>query len=154
MDRQISPYEPSLTTALKRGFRGRCPHCGEGRIFRAYLKVRDRCDACGEELFHHRADDFPAYLVIVIVGHIVVPMILFVEVAYAPAYWVEMAIWMPVTIGLSLGLLQPVKGAVVALQWSLRMHGFEHRKVLLPAPTGRFREIGPKSPELLSGDWP
>ena len=66
---------PRAAQALWRGFRGRCPACGEGRMFRAFLKVADECPHCGEELHHHRADDFPAYLVIVIVGHILVPII-------------------------------------------------------------------------------
>ena len=70
--------------AVWRGFRGRCPACGEGRMFRAFLKVADQCPRCGEELHHHRADDFPAYLVIVIVGHILVPIILLVETEIAP----------------------------------------------------------------------
>jgi uncharacterized protein (DUF983 family) len=111
-----------------RGLRGRCPRCGKGRLFRAFLKVADHCDVCGEELYHQRADDFPAYLVIVIVGHVVGPMILFVEVAYMPPLWVHMALWPPLILGLSLGLLQPIKGAVVALQWHLGMHGFEEAR--------------------------
>jgi uncharacterized protein (DUF983 family) len=111
--------------AMWRGFRGRCPACGEGRLFRAWLKVGDKCRACDEEMHHHRADDFPAYLVIVMVGHIVVPLVLSVETTFAPAYWIHAAMWLPLTLGLSLGLLQPVKGAVVALQWYLGMHGFE-----------------------------
>jgi uncharacterized protein (DUF983 family) len=93
-------------------------------MFRAFLKVVDRCDVCGEELYHQRADDFPAYLVIVIVGHVVGALILFVEVAYTPPLWVHMALWPPLIVGLSLGLLQPIKGAIVALQWHLGMHGF------------------------------
>ena len=72
-----------LKTDLWNGLRGKCPACGEGHIFRAFLKVADRCDACGEELHHQRADDFPAYLVIVIVGHLVVPLILHVEMVYS-----------------------------------------------------------------------
>ena len=83
--------------AIKRGFRGRCPRCGEGKLFRAFLKVDDHCSVCELDFTPHRADDLPAYLVIVIVGHIVVP----------------------------LALLQPVKGAVVGMQWALRMHGFD-----------------------------
>lgn len=113
-------------------------------MFGAFLKVRDRCEVCGEELFHHRADDFPPYLVIVIVGHVVVTMILFVEINFAPPLWLQMSIWGPVTIGLALMLLQPVKGVVVALQWSLRMHGFEHRKVLPPPPDGELRTVETK----------
>jgi uncharacterized protein (DUF983 family) len=97
-------------------------------MFRAFLKVAARCEACGEELHHHRADDFPAYLVIFIVGHLVVPMSLYVEMYLAPSYWVHAAIWAPLTLGLTFGLLQPIKGAVVALQWSIGMHGFEHAK--------------------------
>jgi uncharacterized protein (DUF983 family) len=122
-----------ITQAMLRGFRCRCPACGEGKLFRAFLKVDDTCPACGEELHHHRADDFPAYLVIVIVGHIVVPLVLGVETHFAPSYWIHLALWLPLTLGLSLSLLQPVKGAVVALQWYLGMHGFErarHARVL------------------------
>jgi uncharacterized protein (DUF983 family) len=118
---------------LWRGFRSRCPNCGKGHLFRAFLKVTDRCEVCGEEFHHHRADDFPAYLVIIIVGHIVVPLVLHVEFTYAPPLWVHAALWVPLTLFLSLVLLQPVKGAVVALQWSLGMHGFEDGKKLRDA---------------------
>jgi uncharacterized protein (DUF983 family) len=122
-----------VVQAMWRGFRGRCPACGEGRLFRSFLKVNESCPVCGEELHHHRADDFPAYLVIVIVGHIVVPLVLAVETQLAPAYWIHLALWLPLTFGLSLGLLQPVKGTVVAVQWFLGMHGFE------PARLARIR---------------
>ena len=72
-------------TALRRGFRGRCPRCGQGRLFRAFLKVADHCSVCGLDFTPHRADDLPAYLVIVIVGHIVVPTILWIETDYSPS---------------------------------------------------------------------
>jgi uncharacterized protein (DUF983 family) len=124
------PSEPvSITQAMWRGFLGKCPNCGEGRLFGRFLKVEDACAACGEEFHHHRADDFPAYLVIVVVGHIVVPLVLSVETHYAPPYWVHLALWLPLTLGLSLGLLQPTKGLVVALQWFAGMHGFEAAKL-------------------------
>jgi uncharacterized protein (DUF983 family) len=127
----------SLKTDLWNGLRGRCPNCGKGRMFRAFLKVADRCDVCGEELHHHRADDFPAYLVIIIVGHLVVPLILNVEMAYQPAYWVHAVLWLPLTLVLALVLIQPVKGAVIALQWRVGMHGFEESKKLRDSlPTG------------------
>jgi uncharacterized protein (DUF983 family) len=122
----------TLGLALKRGFLGRCPHCGEGRLFRAFVKVVDQCDACGEVYRHHRADDFPAYLVIVLVGHIVVPLVLWVEIAYSPAYWLHAAIWGPLVLAMALGLLQPIKGAIVALQWQTGMHGFAERKLARP----------------------
>ena len=107
-------------------------------MFRAYLKVADNCPACGEDLHHHRADDFPAYIVIVIVGHIMVPLVLAVETAFSPPYWVHMAIWPAAVTGLSLALLQPVKGAIVGLQWVLGMHGFEQAKLAREASTQGF----------------
>lgn len=114
--------------ALWRGFRGRCPACGEGRMFRAFLKVADKCPNCGEELHHHRADDFPAYLVIVIVGHILVPIVLLVETEIAPPIWISMSLWPMMALTMALCLLQPIKGAVVAIQWYGGMHGFEESK--------------------------
>lgn len=117
----------NFTQALMRGMCFRCPACGQGSMFRAFLKVGDFCPACGEALHHHRADDAPAYFNIMIVGHIVVPLALAVETAYAPPYWVHFALWAPLTLGFALGLLQPTKGAIVAVQWAHRMHGFDLR---------------------------
>lgn len=112
-------------TAMKRGMRGRCPKCGEGKLFRAFLKVDDRCAHCGQDLSHHRADDLPAYLVIIIVGHIIVPIALWIETNYAPPVGLQLAVYLPLTLIASLVLLQPIKGAVVGLQWAYRMHGFD-----------------------------
>ena len=123
----------ALARAMWRGFRGRCPHCGEGRLFPRFLKVAHHCEACGEALFHQRADDFPAYLVIVVVGHAVVPAILAVEMAYAPPVALQLAVWLPVTLFASLALLQPTKGAIVGLQWQTGMHGFAEAKALREA---------------------
>jgi len=117
-----NPRDPYA--AMLRGLRGQCPNCGRGRLFRAFLKVADHCPACGEALHHHRADDAPAYFVILIVGHIVVPLALVVETAFAPPYWVHFSLWLPLTLFLAIGLLQPIKGAIVAYQWAHRMHGF------------------------------
>jgi len=130
MSWQETTAEPALPArstwaSLRRGFSGRCPHCGRGRMFRAFLKVADRCPVCDEVLHHHQADDAPAYFVILIVGHLVVPLALIVEVAYSPPYWLHAAIWLPLTIGLAVGLLQPVKGAIVGWQWANYMHGFD-----------------------------
>ena len=111
-------------SSIARGFIGRCPHCGKGKLFGSFLKVTDRCEACGEDYSHQRADDFPAYIVILIVGHILVPMALLVETEFSPSYPVQLAVWLPLALVLSLALLQPVKGAIVGLQWALRMHGF------------------------------
>jgi uncharacterized protein (DUF983 family) len=138
---KFSPAKPgtlpdSAGQALWRGFRGRCPACGEGRMFRAFLKVSDNCPNCGEELHHHRADDFPAYLVIVVVGHILVPIVLAVETDIAPPIWLSMSLWPLIALVSCLSLLQPVKGAVVAIQWFSGMHGFEaSRKTRLSLAT-------------------
>jgi uncharacterized protein (DUF983 family) len=127
--------------AMQRGFFGRCPHCGKGRMFRAFLKVADNCPACGEELHHHRADDFPAYIVIVIVGHILVPLVLMVETHIAPPYWVGMTLWPACVVALSLALIQPVKGAIVGMQWALGMHGFEQAKKDRTLPVGDLASV-------------
>nr|AWM04870.1 DUF983 domain-containing protein [Bradyrhizobium amphicarpaeae] len=134
----------SLSKAMWRGFLGKCPNCGEGHVFGRFLKVADSCDHCGEELFHQRADDFPAYLVMVVVGHLVVPAILAVETAYAPAIWLQLAVWLPVTLFASLALLQPTKGAIVGLQWQIGMHGFEASK--------QRREAGQFAPVFVKVD--
>jgi uncharacterized protein (DUF983 family) len=110
--------------SLWRGVRGTCPRCGRGRLFCAFLKVDDHCSVCRLDFTDHRADDLPAYLVIVIVGHVLVPVILWIEVDYAPSLAFQLGVYLPITALASIALLQPVKGAVVALQWALRMHGF------------------------------
>jgi uncharacterized protein (DUF983 family) len=93
-------------------------------MFGRFLKVTDHCDVCGEPFHHHRADDFPAYLDIAIVGHLVVPAELFAEIHYALPDWTLPVLWLPLTVLLAVGLLQPIKGIVVAWQWRLGMHGF------------------------------
>jgi len=121
----ISTGKRDVWSAMKRGFCGRCPRCGQGKLFRAFLKVDDNCSVCGLDFTPHRADDLPAYLVIVIVGHLVVPTALWIETDFSPPVWLQLAIYLPFTLIASLALLQPVKGTVVALQWALKMHGFD-----------------------------
>src|SRR5262245_3400175 len=119
----------SLAQALWRGFRMKCPHCGKGKLFSRYLEVVDQCQVCGEELYHQRADDLPPYLVIFVVGHAIVPAALVIETNYAPPIWLQLAIWLPLTMLSALALLQPTKGAVVGLQWQLGLDGFEQSKL-------------------------
>ena len=118
--------ERPLGPALRRGWKCRCPNCGDGRLFTSYLKVRDTCAVCGEALHHQRADDGPAYLTILIVGHILAPLIFYVFVHYRPEPLVLAAIFTAFTVTLSLYLLPRLKGGMVSLQWSRRMHGFGH----------------------------
>jgi uncharacterized protein (DUF983 family) len=114
----------SVVQAMKRGALMRCPRCGEGRLYRAYLKVNDICPSCGEALYHQRADDAPPYMTIFVVGHVVIGAMLTVDMAYAWPMWLHALVWLPLAVVLSLGLLPVFKGALIGLQWALRMHGF------------------------------
>lgn len=122
---EASKPKRGVFQAMHRGAFGRCPACGEGRLFGHYLKVADHCPACNEALHHHRADDAPPYFTILIAGHLLVPLLIAFEVALRPPLWVHAAIWVPVTLGVCLALLPAVKGAIVGLQWALYMHGFD-----------------------------
>jgi uncharacterized protein (DUF983 family) len=113
-----------LGRSMQRGFLCRCPNCGEGRLFKSFVKTVDACAVCGEDIHHHRADDLPAYLVVFIVGHLVVGGFMGQDALYPLPLWGSLALWVPLTLLASLALLQPVKGAAVGLQWALRMHGF------------------------------
>ncbi len=109
---------------MARGFMCRCPACGEGKLFNSYLKTKDTCPTCGEDLHHQRADDAPPYFTMMIVAHIVIPAVLIVERMWKPEIWLQLAFWLPATLIMTLVLLPAVKGAIVGLQWALRMHGF------------------------------
>ncbi|MDP4031799.1 MAG: DUF983 domain-containing protein [Pseudorhodobacter sp.] len=115
-----------LGRAMRRGWRRRCPNCGKGSMLSGYLKVRDYCPVCGEALYHHRADDGPAYLTILIVGHLMAPTILWVFTTYRPEPLVLASIFSIGVVALSLFLLPRVKGVLVGIQWAKRMHGFGH----------------------------
>lgn len=101
-------------------------------MMQGYLKVAHDCPACGEAFHHHRADDGPAYLTILIVGKLVMTVYLAVYMTFQPSPWLMIALCWSLAIALALWLLPRIKGALVALQWSRRMHGFEH-----PAPQRR-----------------
>jgi uncharacterized protein (DUF983 family) len=113
-----------LGAALRRGWQRCCPACGSGRLFRGYLAVRDNCPVCGQALHHHRADDGPAYLTILVVGHLMAPALLFAFVEFQPDPLVLASLFSVATVALSLYLLPRFKGAILAYQWSRRMHGF------------------------------
>ena len=114
----------SAWESLRRGWTGKCPRCGKGHIFRAYLKVQDQCEVCGLELSGHRADDAPPYFTILIVGHVMVPMMLLYDRIAAPPLWHLMLLAVFGIGGACLWLLPHIKGALVAYQWAHRMHGF------------------------------
>lgn len=114
----------SLQTAMINGLKQKCPACGRGALYYKYLKVNDVCPACGEELHHQRADDAPPYFTMVIVAHVVVAGVLMLEQNYAPPSWVHWILWLPLVVIMSLWLLPRIKGALIGLQWALKMHGF------------------------------
>jgi uncharacterized protein (DUF983 family) len=119
--------ERLLGPALWRGWRMLCPVCGETSLYPKYLKVASTCSHCATELHHHRADDAPPYFTIFIVGHIVIPGALALERWLHPETWVHWMIWLPMIMMMSFLLLPRVKGALVGMQWALRMHGFDDR---------------------------
>ena len=124
-----APIEPGvverpLAPALRNGWRRRCPNCGSGALLRGYLKVHDDCAVCHQELYHHRADDGPAYLTILIVGHLMAPLLHLAFVTWRPEPLVLFTIFAIGCVALSLYLLPRLKGAVIGFQWARRMHGF------------------------------
>ncbi|MBY6068203.1 DUF983 domain-containing protein [Leisingera aquaemixtae] len=110
--------------ALAKGWRCRCPECGEGRLLHSYLKVNARCSHCGLDLTHARADDGPAYLTILIVGHIMAPLMHVVYFSWRPEPLVMFTVFTIGCLASSLYLLPRMKGIVIAYQWARRMHGF------------------------------
>jgi uncharacterized protein (DUF983 family) len=116
--------ERPLGESIWRGVKCKCPNCGEGRLFRKFIKPVDHCEECGEDYRPQRADDLPAYLVIMIIGHIMVGGYLGAELMFTMSSWAHLAIWTPVSVLGALLILQPVKGGVIGLQWAVRMHGF------------------------------
>ena len=116
--------ERSVWQAMWRGTLCKCPHCGKGKMFRAYLKVADQCDVCGEELNHHRADDLPPYIAITIVGHILVGIMLHMDMVYHVDPLTYLYTMIPLAVIMPLAMLPSIKGAIVGLQWANRMYGF------------------------------
>lgn len=114
---EAAATRPDLWTAIKRGLALRCPICGEGKLFRAYLKLSDHCSCCGAPLAEYRADDGPAWATILIVGHLIVPFFIVTVRSNAPD-WVYYAVLFPLTIALTLLLLPRMKGVFVALLYS------------------------------------
>ena len=123
---EASPTEEErpLRPAMLRGWRRRCPNCGAGPMLKGYLSVRSHCPVCKQEFSHHRADDGPAYLTILIVGHLMAPLILWAYTAFRPEPLVLFSIFAVGCVALSLYLLPRLKGMMIAIQWARRMHGF------------------------------
>lgn len=102
--------------ALIRGARGHCPRCGEAGLFRKWLKPVDRCGHCKQDWSVQQADDFPAYVGIFVVGHLLAPVVI-AMISGGVSAWVTLAIILPVAVIMLLVMLQPTKGAVIAFLW-------------------------------------
>lgn len=116
--------ERALWPTLWKGWRRKCPRCGNGELLKGYLKVRDTCPVCRQELHHHRADDGPAYLTILIVGHLMAPSLHITFVTWRPEPLILFTIFAVGCVGLSLYLLPRLKGMIVAFQYARGMNGF------------------------------
>jgi uncharacterized protein (DUF983 family) len=123
-DRSTKPPpwpQPPMLTAIKRGLLGQCPACGRSHLFNGFLRVVAECRVCGAPLGLARADDAPPYFTILVTGHVVVPLMFVVDRMNEPPTWVMAAIFLPLTLFLSLGLLRPIKGGTVGLMLTLNM---------------------------------
>lgn len=109
-------YFPKVSPVAA-GLGCKCPHCGRGRLFEGYLTVAEACGQCGLDLRKADSGDGPAIFIIFILGFLVVPMALFVEATFAPPYWLHVTLWPVVILGGALGLLRPLKGLLIALQF-------------------------------------
>jgi uncharacterized protein (DUF983 family) len=105
---------------LLAGLAGRCPNCGEGALFRGFLTVADRCEACNYDLSRADSGDGPAVFVMLIGGFIVAFAALFTEIAYRPPVWVHLVVFLPLTVVVCMGLLRPMKGVLLAAQFANR----------------------------------
>lgn len=121
MDKKFSTHIKSLL----RGLMCVCPNCSRGKLFKTFLKSANYCTNCNQAFFYHQADDMPAYIVVSIVVHIIVPVTVWIAKYPNISYWLYLAIGIPFGFLLALLLIQPVKGAIIALQWSLGLHGFD-----------------------------
>jgi uncharacterized protein (DUF983 family) len=107
----------SALEALVRGARGGCPRCNAARLFRAWLKPVDTCPHCRQDWSVQQADDFPAYIGIFVVGHLLAPVVIAMIGTFGMSAWLTLAIILPVAVAMLLAMLQPTKGAVIAFLW-------------------------------------
>lgn len=119
-----TPADRPLGQSIRRGMMGKCPACGEPDLFKNFLSTNDLCPHCGEEIFHHRADDGPPFFSMFFVTPIVVISLIIYDNAMAPPMWHHLVLGMFLSLGLCVGLIRPIKGFFIGVQWAKRMHGF------------------------------
>ena len=116
--------QPARIDPISAGLLCRCPNCGKGPLFEGFLKVVERCAVCGFDFTRLNTGDGAAVFVMQIAGAPVVFGALFIQIAYAPPVWAMVAVALPLVLGLSLGLMRPGKGVMIALQMRNRAeHG-------------------------------
>ena len=122
-----------MVPALLRGARGQCPRCGASALFRKWLKPVDRCGHCEQDWSVQQADDFPAYIGIFVVGHLLAPVVIAMNGTFGMSAWLTLAIILPVAVVMLLAMLQPTKGAVIAFLWWHGIGAFkQERRAILP----------------------
>ena len=115
MDSENRDYPP--ISPISAGLAGRCPRCGDGRLFSGFIAVAPRCEVCGLDYAFADAGDGPAVFIALIGGFVVLGIALWTEIAFQPPIWLHMALFLPLTLIVCLGLLRPFKGVLIALQY-------------------------------------
>ncbi len=113
-----------LKTASLRALKGRCPACGDGKLFRSYLKQVDNCASCSEAFGQIRADDAAPWLTIILVGHVFLPFAFMVDVGFLPT-WAAMALWSALFAAIALAVLPRAKALFIAILWQTRAPGYK-----------------------------
>ena len=122
-DPLLEPIKPARINAIRAGLLCRCPNCAEGPLFQGFLKIVDRCEACGFDFTRLNTGDGAAIFIMQIAGGIVVFTALYFQIAYEPPIWLMLLIALPMSLLLSLGLMRPGKGLMIALQMRNKMDG-------------------------------
>lgn len=121
----------NLKTAIRRALLGRCPNCGQGKLFRSYLKQVENCSVCSEAFGHIRADDAAPWGTIILVGHVFLPLAFLVNVDFLPT-WVAMVMWAACFSALSLAVLPRSKALFLAILWQTRAPGYKQVEIASP----------------------
>ncbi len=106
-----------MPSSIEVGIRGCCPRCGEGRLFGGFIDLAPKCDKCGLDYGFADSGDGPAVFIMMIAGFVIVGLVLWVEFTWSPPYWVHAMLWIPLTLVMTVGLIRPLKGWLVAQQY-------------------------------------
>ena len=118
----MTGYDGKSISHFRAGFTGRCPRCGEGALYDGFLNVADGCTACGLDYSGQNSGDGSAFFIIMIVGFVVVGLALALEGMFAPPVWLHMVLWLPLSLILTLAMMRPAKGILIALQYKYGIH--------------------------------